>query len=68
MFDALVELMFRTICFPVGWPVVKIITLGKYPSKGSWFASTPESQWTTGTGAVVLAVAMMAALKQFVLV
>ena len=65
MLDVLIELIFRAVCFPVGWPIVKILTLGKYPAKGSWFASSPESQWTTGAGLTVLVIAMMAALKQF---
>ncbi|UVJ44993.1 hypothetical protein NVV94_05265 [Pseudomonas sp. LS1212] len=65
MIDMLSEVIFRAICYPIGWPIVRLITLGKYPSKGSWFAYTPESEWTCGVGLVVLVVAMMAALKQF---
>lgn len=36
--DILVEVIFRAIYFPIGWPIVRLITLGKHPSKGSWFA------------------------------
>ncbi|MEG5262747.1 hypothetical protein TRP66_00415 [Pseudomonas sp. JDS28PS106] len=64
--DVLIEIICRAICFPVGWPLVKLITLGKYPSRGSWFASTPKAQWTTGSGLAVLTIVMMAVLKQFV--
>ncbi len=67
MMEILAEVFFRTICFPVGWPVVKIFTLGKYPVKGSWFAQTLQSEWTCAIGLAVLVIAMMAALKQFVI-
>ena len=49
--DILVEVIFRAICFPIGWPIVRLITLGKHPSKGSWFAYTPEAQCTSAAGA-----------------
>ncbi|MBX8488503.1 hypothetical protein K5D33_06425 [Pseudomonas cichorii] len=65
--EILLEYVFRAIFFPVGWPVVKILTLGKYPVKGSWLAHTPQSEWTSGIGIAVLLIAMMAALKQFVI-
>ncbi|KFE50951.1 hypothetical protein [Pseudomonas syringae] len=67
MIDILVEVIFRAICFTIGWPVMRIITLGKYPSKGSWFSGTPESEWTSALGLAVVVIAMMAALKQFIL-
>ncbi|KTB78133.1 hypothetical protein ABNM12_02450 [Pseudomonas syringae] len=66
MFDVLIEAIFRAICFPVGWPIVKLLTRGKYPSKGSWFAYTPESEWTSAVGFTVLMIATMAAMKQFI--
>ncbi|NWB98978.1 hypothetical protein HX882_24090 [Pseudomonas gingeri] len=66
MFDELItKVIFHAICFPVGWPIVKLLTRGKYPTKGSWFAETPEAQWTAGVGLAVLVIAMMAVLKQF---
>lgn len=67
MLDVLAEVIFHAICFPVGWPIVKLITRGKYPAKGSWFAETPEAQWTSAVGLAALTIAMMAALKQFVM-
>ncbi|WP_455808888.1 hypothetical protein [Pseudomonas koreensis] len=66
MLDVLIEAIFRAICFPVGWPIVKLLTRGKYPSKGSWFAYTPESEWISAVGFAVLMIAMMAAMKQFI--
>ncbi|TFZ33634.1 hypothetical protein EWW49_29820 [Pseudomonas syringae] len=65
MLDVLIEASFRAICFPVGWPIVTLLTRGKYPSKGSWFAYTPESEWPSAVGFAVLMVALMAAMKQF---
>ncbi|MCQ2998266.1 hypothetical protein NLO98_00660 [Pseudomonas syringae] len=67
MMEILAGLFFRTICYPIGWPVMKIFTLGKYPVKGSWFTQTPQDEWTSAIGLAVLVIAMMAALKQFVM-
>lgn len=67
MFDTLIEEIFRVACFPIGWPLVRMVTLGKYPSKGSWLACTPEADWTAAVGLAILVVAMMVATKQFVL-
>nr|WP_145306170.1 MULTISPECIES: hypothetical protein [unclassified Pseudomonas] len=65
--DILVETVFRAICFPIGWPVMRVVTLGKYPAKGSWFSQSPESEWTSAVGLAVLVITMMAILGQFVL-
>jgi hypothetical protein len=66
MLDLLLEPVFRAICFPIGWPFIKLMTWGRYPTKGAWFAQRQESDWTAGIGLTVLAVIMMAVLKQFV--
>lgn len=34
MFDTPIEEIFRVACFPIGWPLVRLFTLGKYPPKG----------------------------------
>jgi hypothetical protein len=60
------EIIFQAICFPVGWPFVKVLSMGKYPIKGCWFSQNPSAQWTSGLGLAVLVVATMAALNQFV--
>lgn len=65
--EILAGVVFRVICFPVGWPVLKIFTLGKYPVKGSWLALTHQSEWTSAIGLAVLVIVMMAVLKQFVI-
>jgi hypothetical protein len=67
VFDTLIEEIFRVACFPIGWPLVRLVTLGKYPSKGSWLACTPEAEWTAAVGLAVLVVAGMVATNQFVL-
>jgi len=51
---------------PIGWPLMKIFTLGQYPAKGSWFSENPSAQWTSSIGLAVLVIAMMAGMKQFV--
>lgn len=66
LFGVLAGFIFQAICFPVGWPLMKALTLGKYPSKGSWLSESPPAQWTSAIGLAVLVIAMMAALKQFV--
>lgn len=63
----MLDVVFSALLFPVGWPIVKLLTLGKYPSRGSWFANTPQSEWTSAVGLAVVVIAMMAALKQFVM-
>ena len=67
MFDTLIEEIFRVACFPIGWPLVRLVTLGKYPSMDSWLACTPEADWTAAVGLAILVVAMMVATTQFVL-
>lgn len=67
MLDILIEVIFRTICFPVGWPIVKLITLGKFPAKGSWFACTPESEWTSAVGVAALVIVIAAVTHYFML-
>lgn len=66
MFDLLIEVIFRGICFPIGWPIVRLLTLGKYPSKGTWFSYTSESEWTAAVGLVVLVIAVLVAMKQLI--
>lgn len=63
--DLALEIIFRGACFPVGWPVVKLATAGRYPSKGAWFAQRVESDWTSAVGLVVLLVVMMLLARQF---
>lgn len=59
------EFIFHTICYLVGWPFVKLLTLGRYPSAGAWKTTRPEAGWTCALGLTVMVVVMMAALGQF---
>lgn len=63
--DQLFELLFRLVCFPVGWPVMKLITWGRYPKRGAWFAQTPQADWTSGLGLLIWTLVLLALLKQF---
>ncbi|MHC8320870.1 hypothetical protein ACYZT4_09240 [Pseudomonas sp. GB2N2] len=65
MIDIFIEVAFRGVCFPIGWPVMKLVTLGKYPSTGAWLTHTPEAEWTCAAGLVVLVMATMLLLGQF---
>lgn len=66
LLHALTEFLLEFVLFPIGWPVMKLITLGKYPTKGSWFSDRVEAQFTIATGLAVIVIAGMAAMKQFV--
>jgi hypothetical protein len=66
LLSVLADYVFQAIFFPIGWPLMKILTLGKYPTKGSWFSESPSAQWTSAIGLAVLVIAMMAGMKQFV--
>ncbi|KGS12246.1 MULTISPECIES: hypothetical protein [Pseudomonas syringae group] len=61
----LFDVVGRAIFYPVGWPIVKLLTLGKYPAKGSWFTETPAANWATGVGMAILAFIIMALFHQF---
>lgn len=62
----LFELAFRALCYPIGWPIVRLLTWGRYPQRGMWMSHKPEAEWTSGVGVTVLLIAMMAVLQQFV--
>ncbi|MBB2897036.1 hypothetical protein [Pseudomonas sp. AS2.8] len=63
--DYLLELLLRLFCFPIGWPVMKLLSWGRYPKPKTWFAETPQSDWTSGIGLLVWTVVLLAVLKQF---
>ncbi|WP_189656992.1 hypothetical protein [Pseudomonas sp. BW16M2] len=60
-----VHVLFRSLCYPLGWPLVKLATLGRYPSRGAWYAERAESEWTAAIGLVVLLLLLMLLLGQF---
>ncbi|SHN13696.1 hypothetical protein SAMN05216593_10946 [Pseudomonas asturiensis] len=63
--EGLLELALQAICYPIGWPIVKLLTWGKYPLPGSWFSETAPAQWTVGAGLAVLVILMMVLFGQF---
>ncbi|MOA06191.1 hypothetical protein D3C78_1258180 [compost metagenome] len=58
------ELIFGTLFYWLGWPWVKLFTLGKYPRHG-WLSGRREETYVQGVGLTVLALGLMAALGQF---
>ncbi|MED5606221.1 hypothetical protein VV867_00770 [Pseudomonas sp. JH-2] len=65
--DLLLEVLFHSLCYPVGWPVVKLFTLGRYPRRHTYMSGEYDAEWTAAIGLAVLVIAMMAALRQFAL-
>ena len=65
LFVELLAPALRALFYPLGWPVVKLITLGRYPLKGSWLRDTRQTDFTAIIGFAVALVGMMAALQQF---
>ena len=58
------ELLLGRIFYCIGWPFVKLVTLGKYPGKHRDSHSRQEI-YATCVGLAVSAVALMASLGQF---
>lgn len=65
LFAELIAPVLRALFYPLGWPVVQLITLGRYPHKGSWLRDTRQTDITAIIGVAVALVGMMAALQQF---
>lgn len=53
MGDVLLEVVMRFICYPVGWVVLKLVTLGRYPAKGGLFSAAAAAEWTSAVGLAV---------------
>ena len=58
------ELILGTLCYWLGWPWVKLFSLGKYPRHG-WRSGHREEIYVQCVGGAVAVLAMMAALGQF---
>jgi di/tricarboxylate transporter len=55
----LVEIFFSTLCYWVGWPVCKLMTLGKYPTSKQivhidYYQQNSSSLWCSVVGFLVL--------------
>lgn len=60
----IMELVLRTFLYAVGWPFVKVATLGKYP-KREWLSGSRSESYVCCVGLFVFAISLMAALGQF---
>lgn len=66
----LAEIFFRTVCYWIGWPICKAITLGHYPlskqivSLGE-YGGNNRGFWCSAVGLVVLIFVSLLAAGQF---
>jgi len=58
------ELILGTVFYTIGWPFVKVATLGKYP-KQEWLRGSKNEAYVCCVGLCVVCVALMLALNQF---
>ncbi len=58
------EILFGTFFYAIGWPFVKVATLGKYP-KSEWLSGSTKEAYVCCVGIVIFAIALMAVLGQF---
>ena len=58
------EIVLGTFFYAIGWPFVKVATLGKYP-KREWLSGSQKEAYVCCVGIVVFAALLMAALGQF---
>lgn len=59
----LVNILFEFFFYYLGWPVVKVFTLGVYPrgaDRYGWKTGSHEGAWVSGIGLLVFALAGMA--------
>ncbi|HBP42059.1 MAG TPA: hypothetical protein DD644_09990 [Halomonas sp.] len=66
----LAEIFFRTICYWVGWPICRLVTLGKYPSASKVIylddhRSRADGTWCAVVGLLALIVLALYLLGQF---
>lgn len=60
----LAEIVFGTLFYWLGWPWVKLLSLGKYPQQ-RWCIGTRENTYVACVGVGISVLALMAALGQF---
>lgn len=58
------EILLSTFFYAIGWPFVKIATLGKYP-KNKWLSGSRNETYVCCIGIIVFAFSLMAILGQF---
>lgn len=55
----LAEILFGTVCYWIGWPICKVLTLGKYPSSNQTVYiddghHRSKGFWCSGVGFLVI--------------
>jgi hypothetical protein len=68
MWEVLEELfkpLVAPLLYAVGWPIVKLLTLGRYPRPGLSRSYCMEAQWVRGAGVTLLVLLGAAALGLF---
>lgn len=63
--DALLEPFYGPALYAVGWPIMKVLTLGRYPRPGLSRSYCMEAQWVRGAGVALLVLLGAAALGLF---
>ena len=58
------EILLGTFFYAIGWPFVKIVTLGKYP-KNEWLSGSKNEAYVCCVGIFAFALLLMTALGQF---
>lgn len=58
------EVLLSTFFYVIGWPFVKVATLGKYPDNG-WLSGSDNENYVCCIGVVVFAFSLMAIFGQF---
>ena len=58
------ELLLGTVFYAIGWPFVKIATLGKYPRR-EWLSGSKNEAYVCCVGILVFSILLMAVLGQF---
>ena len=64
----LVEVFFRTVCYWVGWPICKLVTLGKYPSVSKVIYFDEHSSRAGGALCAVVGLLALMVLALYLLV
>jgi hypothetical protein len=52
--EILLEMLFAAILFWIGWPIVKVLTLGRYPCGQKCLDDTPQANWARATAIAAL--------------